>query len=169
MSEEYAAWRIQAQACFERARWQAFLETLAGRLRGRPADLLSFETLRERLDLVPVRECGLREIPLDSIVGSVGKCHEFTRSFLPRTDSIKDRWKQIYVLALSFKGLPPIQVYQFGTMYFVQDGHQRVSVARCLGAKTIEAYVIEFARLSPVPANGNAEERSTAYADPGPA
>jgi hypothetical protein len=151
MSDDYAAWRAEAQQRFEQARWQAGLETLIRRLRGQPIALPSFEDLRAKLGLLPVHESGLCEIPLDRIVGSVGKCHNFTPSFLPRSDGVKDRWKQIYVLALGFKGLPPIQVYQVGNTYFVQDGHQRVSVARVLGAKTIEAYVIEFAPAASLP------------------
>ena len=39
--------------------------------------------------------------------------------------------------------MPPIDVYRIGELYFVKDGHHRVSVARALGHKDIEAYVTE--------------------------
>jgi hypothetical protein len=41
------------------------------------------------------------------------------------------------------EALPPIDVYRIGDLHFVQDGHHRVSVARALGEKTIEARVRE--------------------------
>jgi nucleotide-binding universal stress UspA family protein len=45
---------------------------------------------------------------------------------------------------LSPGGTPPIEVYQIGDVYFVLDGNHRVSVARHLGAATIQAYVTRF-------------------------
>ncbi|MDX1522296.1 MAG: universal stress protein, partial [Anaerolineae bacterium] len=41
-------------------------------------------------------------------------------------------------------GVPPIDVYKVGDVYFVLDGNHRVSVARQLGITHIEANVIEF-------------------------
>ena len=38
-------------------------------------------------------------------------------------------------------GVPPIEVFQVGSVYFVSDGNHRVSVARASGFKEIEAYV----------------------------
>jgi hypothetical protein len=111
-------------------------------------ELLSFEQVRERLGLLSRRDRGLQEIPLDKIVGSVGKYRQFTRSFLPNDERVKRRWKSVYAGALGARGLPPIDVYQVGDVYFVNDGNHRVSVAHQFGAKTIEAYVTEF--LSPV-------------------
>jgi hypothetical protein len=39
--------------------------------------------------------------------------------------------------------MPPIDVYRIGDLYFVEDGHHRVSVARALGDTEIEARVRE--------------------------
>jgi hypothetical protein len=47
--------------------------------------------------------------------------------------------------------MPPIDVYRIGDMHFVKDGHHRVSVARALGHKDINAYVTEV--LTQVGAN----------------
>ena len=35
--------------------------------------------------------------------------------------------------------MPPISVYRVGDMHFVRDGHHRVSVARALGLRVIDA------------------------------
>ena len=41
------------------------------------------------------------------------------------------------------EAFPPISVYRIGELHFVRDGHHRVSVARSLGRKDIDAYVTE--------------------------
>ena len=94
------------------------------------------------------RERGLQQVPLDKIVGSVGKYREFTRSFWPKQEKLRERWKWIYVAAHSFHGLPPVELYQVGEVFFVKDGNHRISVARELGNRSVEAYVTEY--LSPV-------------------
>lgn len=127
---------------FRRARGRAALVQIVDRLRGRPPDLLSYEDVRKRLNITPAQgPRTLREIPLPAIVGSVGRYTDFTRGFLPKTDSDKDRWVRVMQGMTSMAGLPPIEVYQLGEAYFVLDGNHRVSVARQLGAERIEAYV----------------------------
>jgi len=130
-----------AIADFHRARRQAALQQIMARLTGRPADLLSYEEVRRKLK---ARESGgakLEDVPLDAIVGSVGRYSDFTRSFLPRRDSDAGRWARVKVATTDLRGLPPIEVYQVGQAYFVRDGNHRVSVARQLGATHIQAYV----------------------------
>ncbi len=147
--EDTTRWMAAAENSFARARRRAFIESIVGQLGGRPTDLLPFDVVKEKLDLVSSSERGLREIPVDSIVGSVGRYREFTRSFLPRDVHSRERWKRIYAATQGMKGLPPVEVYQVGDVYFVKDGNHRVSVAREMGAETIQAYVREF--VSPVP------------------
>ena len=130
-------WIVYAEQRFDRARRQAFIESVMGQLRGRPTLLLPFEEVKTKLGLQPSSDRGLQEIPLDSIVGSVGRYREFTRSFLPRDDTIRERWKRIYAAAQGLRGLPPIEVYQVGDVYFIKDGNHRVSVARQMGTETI--------------------------------
>jgi nucleotide-binding universal stress UspA family protein len=129
---------------FRRARRQAIQERLMARLQGRSAELLSYEQVRQMLKGTVGPQLGLREIPLSAIVGSVGRYSDFTRSFLPLQDTDQERWSWIEVKAGSLDGLPPIEVYQIGEVYFVRDGNHRVSVARQLGATQMEAYVTEI-------------------------
>lgn len=127
---------------FQRARQRAGLQQIMARWRGQSLDLLSYEDVRRALQTHTKVERGLREIPLIAIVGSVGRYKDFTRTFLPKDDSDEARWARVKV-AFETKGVPPIDVYQIGDVYFVQDGNHRVSVARQLGNKVIEAYVTE--------------------------
>jgi hypothetical protein len=126
---------------YESATTRAFWQEMFGHLRGKPAQLLSFEAIKARLRLHEESYRGLQDIPLKDIVGSVGRYQDFTSSFLPRNVVSKDRWSRIYAETLDGMGLPPIEVYQLGDVYFVRDGNHRVSVARELGQKTIQADV----------------------------
>jgi hypothetical protein len=83
-------------------------------------------------------------VPLDRIAGTVGRYHDFTRAFLPKREEMRQRWGRVYAQAISLEGLPPIELYKVCDVYFVRDGNHRVSVARRLKAKTIQAEVIEL-------------------------
>jgi nucleotide-binding universal stress UspA family protein len=92
----------------------------------------------------------LRTIPLDAIVGSLGRCSDFTRSFYPRKDSAQNRWTRIQAALAESRPLPPIQVVQIGEIYFVSDGHHRVSVAREQQMDAIEALVVTAETKVPI-------------------
>jgi nucleotide-binding universal stress UspA family protein len=142
----------KARADFQQARQRAAMEKVMGSLTGKPVELLSFGEVYEKLKAVGAAEAGLREIPLEAIVGSVGRSQDFSRTFLPRQDSDESRWANVKtaVKDLAIDSLPPIQVYQIGTAYFVQDGHHRVSIARQIGQSYIHAYVTEVRTRVPL-------------------
>lgn len=143
---------------FHQARRQAQLEQIMAGLTGKSATLLSYEEVREKLKAQAGSSRGLKEIPLEAIVGSVGRYADFTRSFLPRSDSIQQRWVQVDAAFNDQAGVPPIEVYQIGEAYFVLDGNHRVSVARQLGATHIEAYVTEVRPKVPLSAEVTPDE-----------
>lgn len=147
--EEYRRWGVEAAQQFERARRHATIEGLVGRLTGRTTELVPFDDVQRLLGLHTPRDRGLHDIPITKIVGSVGKGHAFTRSLWPKHARQKERWKRVYTLVRGVQGLPPIDVYKVGDVYFVIDGHHRLSVARQLDVSRIEAHVIEF--VSPIP------------------
>ncbi len=129
---------------FRKARRRADRERLMARVTGKSADLLSYEQVRQMLKAKTGQRVGLKDIPLDAIAGSVGRYTDFTRSFLPLQAQNEQRWAQIQTKFLDLKGLPPIDVYQVGDVYFVVDGNHRVSVARQMGATHIQANVTEI-------------------------
>lgn len=135
---------------FHRARNQAQLRQLMARLSGAPVQLLSYDEVRQALRLQGGIERGLQDIPLDAIVGSVGRYTDFTRGFLPLKEIRPERWARVMVAANGLVGLPPIEVYQIGKAYFVIDGNHRVSVARQMGAQFIQAYVTEVHTRAPL-------------------
>ena len=148
---------ITAMRDFRRARRRAALERLWAKIQRRPADLLPFEPVQRYLRGYPLVFQGLQEIPLDAIVGSVGRYRDFTRHFFPLQSDDEARWTKVLRLQHEH-GLPPIEVYKIGDVYFVKDGHHRVSVARSMGAPTIEAYVTEV--KAPVPLSPHDDPRT---------
>ena len=135
---------------FRRARRQAALQRIMARVTGRSADLLSFDDVYQSLKLEGMSDRGRQEIPLDAIVGSVGRYSDFTRSFLPLNDSDEARWVGVDRAMTGLSGVPPIEVRQIGEAYFVVDGNHRVSVARQQGLSYIEAFVVEYKTKVPL-------------------
>ncbi|HND47620.1 MAG TPA: universal stress protein [Anaerolineales bacterium] len=129
---------------FRSARQRASIQEVIARVMGRSNQLLSYDDVAKKLRLQSRTERGLKNIPLDAIVGSVGRYTDFTRTFLPLQDSDRERWASVKAAMVTGAGLPPIEVYQVGDVYFVLDGNHRVSIARQEGLKSIEAYVTEF-------------------------
>jgi len=134
---------------FDRARRKAFMQSILSLLTRRSLDLLPYDQVREQLRLHSRRFRGLQEVPLDQIVGSVGRYRDFTRTFLPRSSDLRERWATVED-RVKEGGLPPVDLYQVGDAYFVRDGNHRVSVARAQGAPSIEAYVWEYPSLVPL-------------------
>ncbi len=151
---------------FQGARARAFWLELANLLRGKSAELLSFEDVRARLRLRAESYRGLQDIEIAKIVGSVGRYTDFTRNFLPKTNEMKDRWSRVYAKVSSMEGVPPIEVYKVGDVFFVRDGNHRVSVARQIGAETIQAHVTELPTTIPLSSNmtGDELDQLTSYA-----
>jgi hypothetical protein len=92
---------------------------------------------------------GLRSVPLRQIVGSVGRSRDFTRDFLPRRSVNQQRWARIDRAFARSEALPAVELYQVGEVYFILDGHHRISVARDRGLQEIEAAIM--AVETPVP------------------
>lgn len=149
---------LDARSDFRRARRRATMESLLARLKNQPSQLLSYEEVCRIAGAQGELKRGLREIPIDNIVGSVGRHADFTRTFLPRYDSLQERWVRVMALADSLEGWPPIEVYQMGEAYFVIDGHHRVSAARQMGLATFPAYVIETRARIPVKADDDLQQ-----------
>lgn len=137
--------KLEVYERFWRERKRADRRDLLARLTGRDGDLLPFETLAQILQAhqqIPGRQVEM--ISLDRIVGSVGRYRDFTRDFRPRENISSERWVRVYRALNSLEGVPPIEVYRLGDVYFVADGNHRVSAARAAGFDTIAAYVTEI-------------------------
>jgi nucleotide-binding universal stress UspA family protein len=159
IEQKFDEYRLAIQD-FRRARRKAALEHIMAFLKGGTTELFSYEDVRKKLKFTGSSGHKLKEIPIDAIIGSVGRYNDFTRNFLPKQDSTEHRWAKVQTLATGAEGFPPIEVYQIGDAYFVLDGNHRVSVARQLGATHIEAYVTEIRTKIPITPDIHPDELS---------
>ena len=143
---------------FHQARRQAAMQQLLARFTGESTELLSYDDIRKKLKVTNLRERGLQDIPVDKIIGSVGRYNDFTRSFLPKSNTSEERWARVKMAVSDLTGVPPIEVYQLGDAYFVIDGNHRVSIARQLGMPTISAFVTEVKTRVPLTVHDNPNE-----------
>ncbi|MCA9943001.1 MAG: universal stress protein [Ardenticatenaceae bacterium] len=158
MSSQNKIYYQAALEDFQQARRQAAMQQLLARFTGEQTELLSYEDIRQKLKVTNMRERGLHDIPVDKIIGSVGRYKDFTRSFLPISDSGGQRWARVKAAISDLSGLPPIEVYQLGDAYFVIDGNHRVSIARQIESPTISAYVTEVKTRVPLTATDDPNE-----------
>jgi hypothetical protein len=145
---------------FQSAHLRGKLQGVLARITGRSNELLSYEEIADKLKLQGRSDKGVQTIPVDAIIGSVGRYTDFTRTFLPRRADDRQRWANVKATALDplGEGLQPVEVYKVSEVYFVIDGNHRVSIARQDGWKTIDAHVIEINTTIPLTPDVQPEE-----------
>ena len=129
---------------FERAYQRSLWRKVITRLTGKSNELLPFDEVRQALPFRGQRDIGLQEVPLDKIVGSVGRYRDFDRAFLPTQRQTTERWINVSKARYNEVALPPVELYKIGDVYFVKDGNHRISVARERKQAIIDAYVTEI-------------------------
>ena len=141
---------VDAQDDFTRARRRYELDRLGSWLRHDPGQdrLLQFDQVIGELGFRGEYYLGLRTIRLDTVVGTVDKACDFDRRFWPASARDRQRWAELDGAERGGAVLPPIEVLRVGGLYFVKDGHHRVSVARAPG-QMIDADVTEILTQRP--------------------
>ena len=84
---------------------------------------------------------GLKVVAIDDIRGSEGRQTDFDDRFNPLSDQMAQRWQSVSCAMAASIVLPPVDLIQVESHYYVRDGHHRVSVCRALGVPEIEASV----------------------------
>jgi hypothetical protein len=105
------------------------------------------QDLNERLanqKVVAQHASGRQSVRLDQIVGSQGRSADFDRDFNPLNSRSRQRWTSIAIAELAGVDMPAVDLVKIGREYYVRDGHHRISVARALGAREIDANVVEW-------------------------
>ena len=135
----------RARADYSRARAKAFLNRIWAVISGQPTHLLSYDEVREKLHVGGPIYRGVKTVRVDQVAGSLNRYLAFDRAFLPTQDDTASRWQWVSRAFYEDVSLPPVVLYKVGQVYFVVDGHHRVSVAREQGQEFIEAEVRECA------------------------
>lgn len=141
MSDE--SYSEQSRSDFQRARFKSFKNRVWDSLSGQRTTLLSYDNIKEKLHIGGPIYRGVQTVRVDQIAGSLNRYHEFDRVFLPASDKLATRWQSVNRAFYQDVSLPPVVLYKVGQVYFVVDGHHRVSVAREQGQIYIEAEVRE--------------------------
>lgn len=133
----------RVRADFSKARFKAFLNRAFAAISGQPTTLLDYDEVKQSLHIGGPIYRGMQTVRVDQIAGSLNRYHEFDRAFLPVENQLASRWQSVDEAFYKEIGLPPVVLYKVGQVYFVVDGHHRVSVAREKGQEFIEAEIRE--------------------------
>lgn len=130
---------LDAQSDFLRARRVQRAASTFSRLRPRRAcNCLRALARSTPLATGPAR---LEVVPLRAIVGTVEPTPHFDSKFRPASNAVRSRWERIALAHRKGDALPPVILRRQADGYYVLDGRHRVSVARALGHRDIDALV----------------------------
>ena len=108
--------------------------------------LTDLDSLVAQLPLGQRVSVGLRDIPLEMVVGTVtkGRQSAFSCNFmplLPFNTEFARKWSNLYDIQVTEGYRDPIIVTEFMHRFYVQEGNKRVSVLKFLDAPTVSARV----------------------------
>jgi uncharacterized ParB-like nuclease family protein len=104
--------------------------------------LIDYEGALKNGNIRSSHDSGIRTVPIDRIRGSLGRTEDFDAAFRPLKAHTRARWLSVASAWVYEVALPPVELVQVGELYFVRDGHHRLSVAKAFGQESIEATVI---------------------------
>jgi hypothetical protein len=131
---------LDAQADFRRARRAYLIVRLVRWLSWHPHSPRTLRSVSEH-DFLPGGPRRMEVVPIASIVGTVDPTTEFDGRFRPASKRLRRRWERIALAHRKGIALPPIDLRRGPDGYYVVDGRHRVSVARGLGYRDIDAWV----------------------------
>jgi hypothetical protein len=114
-------------------------------------NLLDLETIRQKVNVSNRHYAGIRTVSIEKIQGSEGRSREFDRHFHPLQSHTKERWLNLAVAQQQGRVLPAVELIRIGEIYFVRDGHHRISVAQTMGQEQIEATVTVWETTNTLP------------------
>jgi len=135
----------QALHLFRESSLLGWFYRLWARLTNRSSRLLDLDEALCCSEVKNSHYAGIRPVCIDRIQGTLGKSDEFDAEFHPVKESSRSRWLSVALEKLRDHDLPPVELVDVDGIYYVRDGHHRISVARSLGQEYIEA---EITRLS---------------------
>ncbi len=107
----------------------------------------SFNQRQEKEKAYEAVERGTTLVPLDQIIGSVGRYHDFDHQFKTAHHGIGQRSERLNSIFAAMKAgrvLPPIALYQIKDDYYILDGHHRFQAAKELGYTEIRSKIVEL-------------------------
>ena len=127
---------------FSALRFGALRDAIFAKLIGKSNRLASFSH-KAGFVMISKKYAGVKDIPVEKVIGTLGREADFDGSFRPLKKHLRDRWVNVYLYQGEWE---PILVHEFDGQYYVEDGHHRLSVARAQGLGFVRAEVWEYAR-----------------------
>lgn len=149
-SNSHSVLLLSALNLFNTARWRSTVERAWSALRRQGWRLVDLNVITPN-QVHGRRYAGIQSVAISQIRGSMGRTGDFDRSFHPLDDRLRSRWTSIAMARSQYIALPPVSLVQVGNLYFVEDGHHRISVARALGESAIDAEVTVWDVQGPLP------------------
>lgn len=141
--------RARSSALFQRVYLRGMFRRLGWTLTRKPQNLLSLQSSLKNVQVDDRHYAGIQVVPIALIQGSEGRNRDFDRAFTPRDEHTRERWIQVAAARKQAVPVPPVELIRVGDIYFVRDGHHRISVACARGEVFVEAEVIDWI-LKPV-------------------
>jgi len=120
-------------------------------LTGKSHSLLDLQSIKQNCEINAHETIGTQTVQIEHIRGSEGRVHDFDHDFNPLVNCTRDRWLGIASALRHGRHLPAVILVQVGDLFFVRDGHHRISVAKAYGETFIEARVIVWQVEGPLP------------------
>ncbi|MCA9894160.1 MAG: hypothetical protein KC615_14320 [Anaerolineae bacterium] len=143
---------VRALELFNNAYYTGIFRRFVGRVLGKPRQLkvlsesVSGRVISER------KQLGVRTVRLSDVLGTVTRPDQFDIEFYPTSRTTRDRWLSVAAgMIRDFSALPTPEFILFEDIYYVEDGHHRVSVARRLGYLFLDANVTEWLTAADLP------------------
>jgi hypothetical protein len=130
-----------AHRLYSRARRAHQRKLLRAHLTRQNRRLFSLDEVEAQATVVQRYSIGTHTVALDEIRGSLSRTDAFDIDFYPAQERTENRWIQVATAILRSTSLPPVELIQLGDLYFVVDGHHRISVARTLKHAYIDAVI----------------------------
>jgi DNA-binding Lrp family transcriptional regulator len=119
-------------------------KSATGKRRPKNSEVKSFRENQQVEEAVDRRDLGLRAIPLQKIVGSVGRYRDFDSRFRLKKGRPPERLEHVKTAMRQGVILPPVELYRIKDEYYVLDGNHRVAAAKEFGWDEINAHIIEL-------------------------
>jgi hypothetical protein len=112
--------------------------------RNRDRFVKSFNEDQQREEAFVHKKKGFGWVPVEQIVGSVGRYQDFDNEFRLKQHMPSERFKVVKEAMKSGKRLPPVKLYQIKDEYYALDGNHRIAAAKEIGLLEIYSEILEF-------------------------
>jgi hypothetical protein len=136
---------------FRSAVFNGWISRIKRRILGHRQWLYDLVSLKPHLALQGGFYSGIKVVGINNIIGTEGRVANFDIDLYPVSEESRERWVNMALAYLPRVPLPSVELIQVGDVYFVRDGHHRISVARSFGQTAMDVEVITWQAHPPFP------------------